>query len=161
VDLVHHFVRGLQTSEEIATPGYSSYAMLRFKRNQQQERVPLWLAHGHGGGGPVTKGVIQAQRRAVTFPDARVLVSGHIHNSYFVAHEQFRIRANGRVYSVEQEHYVVSSFKDEFGTGSGGWHVERGGGPVLPSGWWSTWTLQSSHHAGVEWTFERAKPRSK
>lgn len=159
VDLVRHFVRGLDpSSESIATPGYSSYALLRFRRHRQRETVPLWLAHGHGGGGPVTKGVIQAHRRAVTYPDARVVVSGHIHSSYFVAHEQHRVRQNGRVYQVAQEHYVVGTFKNEFGMGSSGWHVERGGGPTLPSGWWSRWQLSSGNHAGVRWSFEMARP---
>lgn len=159
VDLVKHFVRGLDASgESIATPGYSTYALVRLRRQNQRETVPLWLAHGHGGGGPVTKGVIQAHRRAVTYPDARVVVSGHIHTSYFVAHEQHRVRQSGRVYQVAQEHYVVSSFKNEFGKGEGGWHVERGGGPSLPAGWWSTWRARSVSENGASWSFEMAKP---
>lgn len=155
VDLVRHFVGGL--GSEALAPGYSSYAMLRLRRQSQRSTVPLWLAHGHGGGGPVTKGVIQAQRRAVTFPDARIVVSGHIHNSYFVAHEQHRLLSNGRVYATEQEHYVVSSFKNEFKNGSGGWHVERGGGPVIPSGWFADFRFVNALRGDVHWDFRRAK----
>ena len=73
----------------VVTPGYQTYAALQFAWGQQagvHATVPFWVSHGSGGGGPVTKGVIQAQRRAVTYPDARFVVSGHIHSSYFVAH---------------------------------------------------------------------------
>lgn len=158
VDLVRHFAGGLSsTAHTVLTPGYSSYAILRLARQRQRGSIAFWLAHGHGGGGPVTKGVIQAQRRAVTFPDAQILVSGHIHNSYFVAHEQHRLAVSGRVYATEQEHYVVSSFKNEFKDGRGGWHVERGGGPVIPSGWFGEFRFKSSDTSEVAWDMRRAK----
>lgn len=159
IDLVKHFVWGLDGgSGKIQRPGYSSYALVRIHRQKQRVSAPLWLAHGHGGGGPVTKGVLQAQRRAVTYPDARVVVSGHIHSQYFVAHEQHRINNQGRTYDIAQEHYVVSAWKDEFKGGKGGWHVERGAGPVLPMGWWSEWWVTSSKESGIGWSFWQAKP---
>jgi len=158
VDLVRHFVNELDNGRgRIQRPGYSSYALLRFRRGTQRTSVPLWLAHGHGGGGPVTKGTIQAQRRAVTYPDARVVVSGHVHSSYFVAHEQHRLAHSGRAYDTAQEHYVLSGWKDEFAGGRRGWHVEKGRGPVLPSGWWSDWWLADARKSDVKWRFYQAK----
>lgn len=154
IDLVKHFVDGL--GGNILTPGYSTYALVRMMRQGQYGTVPMWLAHGHGGGGEVTKGAIQAQRRAVTYPDAQVVVSGHIHNSYFIAHEQHRVSSSGKVKSAQQEHYVVSAWKDEFEGGKGGYHVEKGRGPVLPSGWMSEWKLSSRH--GPRWRFVQARP---
>ena len=149
-------------------PGYETYALLRFQfretpSNRADNVVPLWLTHGYGGGGEVTKGTIQAARRAVTYPDARIVVSGHIHSSYFVAHEQHRVTARGIVYDVEQEHYVVNTAKNEHGARRG-WHVERGRGPRLLSGWWGSFRRArgeaSSASAGerVSWDFYRAKP---
>jgi len=152
----------------VVTPGYQTYAIvgLRFtkskeKQNYQDMRIPFWVSHGTGGGGQVTKGVIQAQRRAVTYPDARFVVSGHIHTSYFVAHEQHRITKAGFTYDTEQEHYVVGSWKDEHSPKSG-YHVERGRGPTLPSGWWAEFSSprqvhNKQHDRGV-WRFSRAIP---
>jgi len=153
----------------VVSPGYQSYAMLglaysntKFDKGQSDMRVPFWVTHGHGGGGPVTKGVIQAARRAVTYPDARFVVSGHIHTSYFVAHEQHRITPQGHTYDTEQEHYVVGSWKDEHSP-RGGFHVERGRGPTMPSGWWADFyrPRNSAHTQDYDrgaWRFSRAIP---
>lgn len=159
IDLIKHIVRELNAEGgNILRPGYQSYHQIRLHRGQQKISRNLFLAHGHGGGGPVTKGTIQAQRRAVTYPDAHVVVSGHIHSQYYVAHEQHRINSQGRVYDTAQEHYVVSSFKNEYKNGKGGWHVERGGGPVLPMGWWSDWWVSDSKQSNAKWSFWKAEP---
>lgn len=146
----------------ISTPGYQTYAAVRLtkgldKENERYTSVPFWIAHGHGGGGEVTKGVIQAQRRAVTYPDARFVVSGHVHSSYFVAHDQWRLmHSTLRPYATEQEHYVVNTFKDEF-SGGMGYHVEKGRGPKTPSGWWVRFYRKHNRQMDqFAWAFERA-----
>ena len=148
------------------SPGYQSYAVLRFKWRDGpkcEATVPLWLTHGYGGGGEVTKGTIQAARRAVTYPDARIVVSGHIHSTHFVAHEQHRVTARGIVYDVEQEHYVLNTAKNEHAERRG-YHVERGRGPRKLSGWWGEFRrargqlAASSTGERVAWDFWRAKP---
>jgi hypothetical protein len=146
-------------------PGYQTYALLRFAWRENPTKadavVPLWLTHGYGGGGEVTKGTIQAQRRAVTYPDARIVVSGHIHSSYFVGHEQHRVTARGVVYDVEQEHYVVNTAKNDHELRRG-WHVEKGRGPRRLSGWWGAFRRARGEFSGqsekVSWDFWRAKP---
>jgi hypothetical protein len=147
------------------TPGYQSYAILQLSfgnEGRADATIPLWLAHGHGGGGEVTKGSIQAHRRAVTYPDARIVVSGHIHSSYYIAHEQHRVTSRGIPYDIEQEHYVVNTAKDEHAK-KGGYHVERGRGPRLFSGWWGEFfRARGEEVAGdretARWDFWRAKP---
>jgi hypothetical protein len=152
----------------VTVPGYQTYAQVGLKFGENQTgagTIPFWIAHGHGGGGEVTKGVIQAQRRAVTYPDARFVVSGHIHSSYFVAHEQHRLSQNGQPYNTEQEHYVVGAWKNEHQPQQG-WWVEKGRGPRMPSGWWATFyrahgIVTSGSHAGAHryrWDFTRAIP---
>lgn len=143
------------------TPGYQTYAVAKMQ-HQNDKRIndiPFWISHGYGGGGEVTKGVIQAQRRAVTYPDARFVVSGHVHSSYYVAHEQWRLGMRRyRPFATEQEHYVVGTFKDEFSSGSG-YHVEKGRGPRLPSGWWVNFTRKRQQKEKlIRWHFERAIP---
>lgn len=135
--------------------GYENYALIRLVYGQtQRTTIPMWLEHGYGGGGEVTKGVIQAQRRAAKYPDAQFVVSGHIHSSYYVAHEQFRVNNAGTTWETEQEHYVCNTFKDEFKKGRGGYHVEKGRGPRLPSGWWCRLYVRNRRYY---WDFTRAK----
>ena len=147
----------------VVTPGYQTYAALQLcwsgKRNHADATVPFWVTHGSGGGGPVTKGVIQAHRRAVTYPDARFVVSGHIHNSYFVAHEQHRLTACLKPFDSEQEHYVVGAWKNEHASGAG-WWVERGGNPRLPSAWRASFYRASGENPtdSVRWEFTRVVP---
>lgn len=140
------------------TPGYQTYAIvkLRHDTDPRMKGFPFWVSHGYGGGGDVTKGVIQAQRRAVTYPDARFVVSGHVHSSYYVAHEQWRLDTNYKPFATEQEHYVVGTFKDEFSSAVG-YHVEKGRGPRLPSGWWVDFKRRKLHRSRTfYWSFSRA-----
>lgn len=163
--LLAHELRRL--GGQAIAPGYQTYCLAAFRFGDARERadatVPFWLTHGYGGGGEVTKGTIQAARRAVTYPDARFLVSGHIHSTYFVAHEQHRVTQRGLVYNVEQEHYVVNTMKNEHAE-RGGYHIERGRGPRMPSGWWATFRrarggdVDKTTSERVTWDFTRAKP---
>jgi UDP-2,3-diacylglucosamine pyrophosphatase LpxH len=156
IDLTKHLVNNLnQAGGNIQYPGYSSYAVVRARYFNQYYSKNFWLTHGHGGGGEVTKGTIQAHRRAVTYPDADYVISGHIHSVYHVEHEQWRIDNEGRPYAASQEHYTVQTWKDEFHAGKGGFHVEKGRGPRLSSGWWAKFR-HSKNGLAVDWI--KARP---
>ena len=139
----------------IQYPGYSTYARILNNRGTEHTNIRFFIHHGYGGGGPVTRGVIQAQRRALTYPDADFLVTGHIHSSWSVTHEQYRLGHMGRPYKQMQEHYSVAGFKDEYADGEGGWWVERGLGPRDKSGWWCH--VSYSHQRKLMFSFEKAK----
>lgn len=94
--------------------------------------------HGHGGGGEVTHGAIQAQRRAVILPDADVVLSGHIHRGGQFEHVRERVTAQGRTYCDTQWHLTIPTYKMEYETGDG-WWVETGKGPRPLGGWWLRW----------------------
>lgn len=135
--------------------GYQTYALFRFVYGETQRiGIPAWVGHGHGGSAPVTKGTIQAQRRAVTYPDARFLVTGHIHQSWSVAHSQLRCNTQGRVRALEQEHLSVGTFKDEYGDGRSGWAVEKGFSPSVPSALWLRFFVRSKV---VHWEFTKSR----
>lgn len=89
--------------------------------------------HGYGGGGPVTRGVIQTNRMAVYLPDAHFVATGHTHDQYVVPIPRARLSSLGVPYSDEQVHIKIPTYKDEYGDGNGGWHVE-GGRPPKPIG---------------------------
>ena len=117
-------------------PGYQTYAVLRLDTGQKRVfSAPFWLTHGSGGSAAVTGGVISAQRRAVVYPDAEFVMSGHLHQEFYKPFVQHRISHRGRVYNAKQRHYQVSAWKQDF-TNAPGWASEKGLPPAVAGGWW-------------------------
>lgn len=108
--------------------GYIRYQFYLYGKSRYQSVLHKYY-HGSGGGGPVTKGVIQANRRAVFTPDADIITTGHIHEGWLVPYKQERCSQRGKVETRIQWHVSTPTYKDEYGDGSGGWHVERGQPP--------------------------------
>lgn len=112
---------------------------LRFIFNEDEGRrtrsVNLAYHHGHGGGGPVTKGVIQTNRRAIYLPDANIVVTGHIHEAWTVEIVRERVAQTGRVYNDVQTHVQLPTYKEESLSGNG-WHRERGAPPKPLGAFW-------------------------
>lgn len=118
--------------------GYRGYLRFQFHHESggaRQSKTAYWH-HGSGGGGPVTKGVIQTSRRAVYLPDADMVFTGHIHEQWKVPITRSRITASGNEYIDTQYHVQLPTYKDEFTNIDGGFHHE-GGRPPKPIGaWW-------------------------
>ena len=117
-------------------------------------RIDLKYFHGSGGGGPVTRGVIQTNRMAVYLPDADIVVSGHTHDQWIVPVARERISTAGEVKMDEQSHVRCGTYKDEYGDGFGGWHVERGA-PPKPLG--ALWLRLYRDGDAIRWDFSRAQ----
>jgi len=157
IDPTRYWVQMLNAGgATIDYPGYSTYARVMNKASTRRQSLRFFVHHGYGGGGPVTKGTIQASRRSTLYPDAHFLVSGHIHESWGVTHAQYRLDHDGKPYEMMQEHYSVGSIKNEFDHGKGGWWVEKGMGPRPKSGWWCE--IRYSAHSGLNYAFTQAKP---
>ena len=127
----------LRTGSQIMPMGYTGWIFLRFHnyRNQAAETKKIWYTHGSGGGGAVSKGVLQTARRAVYLPDAQFVLSGHIHEQWQMILSRERINKSGVPYLDEQIHLQLPTYKDEFsGDGDGWWH-ETGKAP-RPLGAW-------------------------
>jgi hypothetical protein len=99
-----------------------------------RSRQLLYFHHGYGGGGPVTRGVIQNQRTDAMVADADIAVSGHIHERTLVDAPVVGVNHNGRVLIRNRTHLRCSTYKDEF-TASG-WHTQQGRAPKPLGGWW-------------------------
>lgn len=104
----------------------------------------LHYFHGSGGGGPVTRGVIQTNRMAVFNPDADIVFTGHTHDEWNVPIQRIRLSAMGIPYQDEQLHVRASGYKDEYIDGYGGYHVEGGRPPKPLSAAWLHFTYL--HH---------------
>ena len=64
------------------------------------------------------------------------MVCGHTHDSWLVTLSRERLGHTGKVFLDEQHHVRVPSYKDEYGDGFAGWHVERGAPPKPIGAWW-------------------------
>jgi UDP-2,3-diacylglucosamine pyrophosphatase LpxH len=120
--------------------GYSGYVVFRFESNRKAgggiRTVKLWYHHGYGGGGEVTGGVIQMQRRAVYVSDADIIVSGHVHESVGRKFEKIKLSHTGKIQVFTQRHLILPTYKDEYEDGNGGYHIENGRPPKPIGGIW-------------------------
>jgi len=141
-DLIERLVSILnyRTGSSIYNAGYSGF--IRFVLTTRKDKRTLGkslvahYSHGSGGGGPVTKGVIQTNRRAVYLPDANIVMSGHVHESWRVDLARHRLSTQNRTYHDEQTHILIPTYKEEFQKGYEGWHVERGAPPKPIGAYW-------------------------
>lgn len=104
----------------------------RDKRNRKIKRTKtiwIYMFHGAGGGGPVTKGVIGANRMGVTHPDANIVATGHTHDHWFFTNARSRITFDGTEYIDEQLHIKIPTYKNEYGVKDSGFHMEKGRPP--------------------------------
>ena len=132
-DLCERLVERLKTqgAPHVALGGFSGFVVFEIISNKTRH-VPIKLHyhHGYGGGGPVTRGVIQTNRQAVYLADADLVWTGHTHDTWQVPIARIRLnQACTQVEHTRQLHIRTPGYKDEFRDGYGGWHIERGGPP--------------------------------
>ena len=93
--------------------------------------------HGFGGGGAVTKGVIQDQRMMAQLDGYDIIWMGHVHEMYHHVNmvdcyePMFK-----RIVHKEVHQLRTAAYKEEYEDGFGGYHIEKGR-PVKPlGGYW-------------------------
>lgn len=119
------------------TGGYGGWVKFAFKiTGKQYKAYSLKYMHGWGGGGPVTRGVIDTNRQAVYEPDADIVVNGHVHEAPYVPIARERLSQSGDI-TTDLVHFIrTPGYKDSFGDGSGGWDVETGKPPKPRGCYW-------------------------
>lgn len=141
-DLIERLVSSLNTNHggQIEKGGYGSWVRFLFYDGQSRFVVKMKRYHGHGGGGPVTKGVIQTNRRAAYLSDADIVFTGHVHEDWRLVIMREHLTTGGNVQHRKQLHICGATYKDEYKDGSGGWHIETGK-PPKPIGavWLKFW----------------------
>lgn len=131
-DLTERLVERLKMRGSTAdVGGYSGFVVLEVTHNQTRRAAfKLHYHHGHGGGGPVTRGVIQTNRMAVILADADLSWQGHCHDSYQLPIARVKLNQdNTAIVHTRQVHLRTPGYKEEYGDGYDGWHVERGAPP--------------------------------
>lgn len=116
----------------VSPGGYGGWVRFLFTVHKtRRTSINLKYHHGWGGGGPVTRGVIDTNRQGVYQPDAHVVVNGHVHENYILPIARERLSMQG-VISQDVCWFVrTPTYKDEYGDGSGGFHIEKGRGPKV------------------------------
>ena len=97
--------------------------------------VVMYMHHGYGGGGPVTRGTIQTSRMAVYLPDADIIWTGHTHDEWIMPIQRARLSPHGRPYLDRVMHIRSPGYKDEFSE-QNGWAVEKGMPPKPKGALW-------------------------
>lgn len=142
---------------KVHSGGYGGWVRFMVSLNGTKYQFNMKYYHGSGGGGPVTRGVIQTNRMAVIYPQANIIVSGHTHDQWIVPIAREKLYRNGTVGMDEALHVRCGTYKDEYGDGYGGWHIERGGPPKSLGAMWIRFYVESAHNNIVSFEVKRAK----
>ena len=140
-DVLGRFVEGLneRAGSDVVRLGYSGWVKFRFRRDTQRVSRNLWAIHGYGGGGPVTKDMIQSNRQLAYVRSADIMVSGHTHDSWVMQSPGLWLRDSGVVEQRTTHVVKVPTYKEEYGAGEKGWHVETGKPPKPIGCVWLRW----------------------
>ncbi len=152
VDLISNLVHRLNSDHggSVQAGGYGGWVKFIFKiSGTQSVSKNLKYFHGAGGGGPVTRGVIQTNRQAVYLPDADIVVNGHTHDAWYMPIQRERFSDQGNVHQDIQHHVRTTSYKDEYKQGAGGWHVETWKPPKPIGAAWLRFSCEPGRHASI------------
>lgn len=138
--------------------GYSGWVVLRHTDGcHASNTLKLWYIHGYGGGGPVTVDNIQAQRQ-LAYVDADILVSGHTHDSWTRDFMRVGLDAEWRPVQRLVQYAKIGTYKDEYGDGSHGWHVETGKPPKPKAAkWLRVWLSYTDSRRRLLWEITDAR----
>lgn len=116
--------------------GYSGWIRFLFsQKGKGQTQRRLFWHHGFGAGGEGTKNIQRITRMAPIYPDADIIVDGHVHWSWDVPTVRHRLSDDGKPYKDEQLHIQLSTYKDE-AILKGGYHTKNGRSPRPLGGYW-------------------------
>lgn len=143
IDLTAQLVQRLNSEYGgTARPGlYAGYVLLRFSYGKSETKR-IKYHHGAGGGGPVTRGVIQTNRQAVWMPSADIVVNGHTHDAWVVPVGREELTQRGRTRRGLMWFVRTPGYKDEFADGAAGFHNESWRGPKPIGCVWAHFTME-------------------
>ena len=118
------------TTHKVMTGGYGGWIIFYQKLHTKQISGKMHYFHGSGGGGEVTKGVIQNQRAMAQIQGADVIWMGHVHEMYSMVHTIMKLHYTTYAPILKDIwHIRTPAYKEEYDGRYMGWHVERGAPP--------------------------------
>lgn len=135
VDLLNY-----TNKSNVFTGGYGGWISLKynFATTNTSIRKNIKYFHGSGGGGIVTKGAINLTRALEMYEGMDVFLLGHIHENWCRndVRDALIYNPGKREYQLNQKQIhmsITGAYKEEYGDGAFGWHIERGA-PVKITG---------------------------
>jgi len=116
--------------------GYAGFVVLDIDRAGRRHSLKMFRHHGYGGGGPVTKDVIQTNRQAVYLADADVVLTGHTHDSWQLPIQRIRLSQGHEIEQTRQVHVKCAGYKDHYGQSLDSWEISKGHPPKVRGAWW-------------------------
>lgn len=113
----------------------TGFVRFTFKYKTETYKYELSYHHGYGGGGPVTKDVIQSARKAV-YISSDIVWSGHTHDAWAVPITKLDVTQDGHVKKRLQWHIKTSTYKDDYAKGASNWSNEKGHPPKPLGAMW-------------------------
>jgi Icc-related predicted phosphoesterase len=139
-DILSRFVKllNLKNHTNVQVGGYGGWFLINqtVRKPSSTQTMKIRYFHGSGGGGIVTKGALNLTRALEMYEDFDVFTMGHIHENAARNDVRDTIVQGAKGYRQEQKQLhmcLTGTYKEEYGDGSKGWHVERGA-PIKPIG---------------------------
>ncbi|CAB5223938.1 hypothetical protein UFOVP392_20 [uncultured Caudovirales phage] len=139
-DILQRFVDLLnyKNGTQVYAGGYGGWLIINQSFSQTVHMTTkIKYFHGSGGGGVVTKGALNLTRALEMYEDFDVFTMGHIHENAARNDVRdttsFHSKVGYRHQHKDMHLMLTGTYKEEYGDGSKGWHVERGA-PVKPTG---------------------------
>ena len=130
VDLLNY-----KCKSNVITGGYGGWLILNIFPSEKSNKnfaTKVRYFHGSGGGGIVTRGAINLTRALELAEGFDVFTMGHIHENAARNDVREDLNTEGGQYKIKlkQIHMAITgTYKEEYGEGYMGWHVERGAPP--------------------------------
>lgn len=131
-DVLQRFVDlfNLTYGTSIYTGGYGGWMIYELSLNGNSKTAfKHKYFHGSGGGGIVTKGAINLTRATEMYEGFDVFSMGHIHENSCRNDSVEILITHAANYEIQLKDIhlaITGTYKEEYGDGSKGWHVERG-----------------------------------
>jgi len=129
-DIIARFVDLLnyKCNSNVQTGGYGGWIWFQYHNSNMFKSLKLKYYHGSGGGGAVTKGAINLTR-ALSMYEADIFTMGHIHENAARTDAKEVLYLKKGVCEIRHKYVhnmITGTYKDEYGTGFGNFHIEKG-----------------------------------
>ena len=134
-DILQRFVDllNMTTGSNVQVGGYGGWIIYEVThRTNSKVTFKHKYFHGSGGGGIVTKGAINLTRALETYEGFDLFSMGHIHENSCRNDSREILYTNAGINEIRLKqihHCITGTYKEEYGDGSKGWHIERGAPP--------------------------------
>ena len=149
VTLLNH-----ECGSDVQLGGYGGAILFGFAHSPNTThytRFAMHYFHGSGGGGVVTKGVIQDQRIMAMVEGYDCTWQGHVHELYHHVNVISYLNRTNYIMRQRPLHQIrTATYKEEYAGGVGGFHVERGRPPKPLGGYWMKLSLVDIRNQKME-----------